>query len=1350
MVRPASLVLLLLLAFPSWVGALGLGDIELRSKLSQELEARIPLISVQPAELEAINVDLADFETFRRAGVDRPSILNSRRFRVVDGGDGAFISVTTKDPVNEPFLNFLVELDWPSGRLIREFTLLLDPPIYGAALSAVGQQVVTQPKVQGQLQGSSSASDSASQRARVGPGQTYGPVGRTDTLWSIASQVRPQGVTTQQTMLAILKANPSAFVNSNVNALRAGSILNIPSADAVRQLTASEAVAEVGRQNTDWGQLRRQLAATTPKPAAPAPPTPGASDSSTASTSTPSPGTGALAPPLSATETPAPPSQPEGQVRISGGSSQVATTGTATSGEVQALENRLDSALEELGQLQGQVDALNDNLGKADALVEEMNRAVQVRDNQLAALQSQLAAAQSALRDVQTQVSATEPSPEQPSEPKQTTAAATQSEGQSKVGQQAKPKAEASQTVETKPEPRAPPPPPPPPPRTAAKEWYEQIPELASRLPVDPIVLGGAIGAIIVIIILALLVKARHGKSANKKPEPASPGLEEVMQNPEVYDAKTEVPDEETTQVDSLEIQADLDGSGTVVQGEVFNPDATMRSDQIADEDPLEEVNVYLAYEQFGQAEDAVRKAIDTHPERAEYKLKLMEVQHGARDRNGFMQTMRALEAVVGADDALMDEARALLGSLPDSAPASAGDTGIDLADGLPLSVADTVDAGLDFDLGFDTDDAGAATVDPRGSVDFDLGLDFSEKSDKAASDTELDFTLDAEDEASAEGSDSILDFTLDGDDEIPSDLESDGSVDFDFDLELGTDGLVSDEELSGKEVVTADAAVPEPPQTPEPPEPYDASGLDTEVLDFDLAFGEDDPSGSIGSGDPGDPGATSMATDDAADMTLGGDSEIDVDLDATDGVEEVASLDAGSTESGGEDFGLDLDLDLGGLEEEPAAANTDVDPDPDFATVQLEVPGGNDDVAEDDAERSVSLLGMTDDADDSSAPEFDIEFDLADSDIGETVDLVSSAGEDEVDGNVHTELMLDVPGSDSASSDELGDLLGNEDSPGPFDLDIDEETLSASESAETVDNALGEDASLGGFDVDADALESSVLDTSSFEDGGLDFDLTFDDEPQVDDMAATTGEFEFPDEELGSDEITDDASEAIALVAAAAPGLDDFDTDVPDIDDLLELPLPPDEQPQPSVSSSAEDSEAGFDLNLDDFDPLGSGTATMTGDSLAFGETVTVAAAPGFEPELGDDEGSAPVLDIEDEELVDLSGLTMESEGSSGSVDFLLDFDEEPETQEPSRAPTQGLGTIDNDEPDETEYPTLRLDGSLESDLDEVQTKLDLAQEYLAMGDKEAAGEVLDEVLSEGNDAQKQAARTLRAQVDT
>ena len=1246
MVRQTSLVLLLLLAFPSWVPALGLGDIELRSKLSQELDARIPLISVQSAELEAINVDLADFETFRRAGVDRPSILNSLRFQIVDGEDRAFIRVTTRHPINEPFLNFLVELDWPSGRLIREFTLLLDPPIYGAALSVVGQQVVTQPRGQGQLQASSSATDSASQRATVGPGQTHGPVGRMETLWSIASQMRPQGVTTQQTMLAILKANPGAFVNNNVNALRAGSILNIPSADFVRQLTASEAVAEVGRQNTNWGQLRRQLAKTAPKPAAPAPSTSGYSDSSTASTSTPSPGTPAAALRLSAAETPTSPSQPEGQVRISGGSGQAATIGAATSGEVQALENRLDSALEELGQLQGQVDALNDNLGKADALVEEMNRAVQVRDNQLAALQTQLAAAQSASRDVQNQVSATEPSPEQTNEPKQTTTAATQSESQSNVGQQAKPKAEAAQTVETEPAPRA------PPPRTAPKEWYEQIPELASRFPVDPIVLGGAIGAIIVIIILTLLVKSRHGKSANKKQEPTSLGLEEVMQNPEVYDAKTEVPDEETRQVDSLETQADFDGSGTVAQGEVFNPDATVRSDQIADEDPLEEVNVYLAYEQFGQAEEAVRRAIDAYPDRAEYKLKLLEVQHGARDRNGFMQTMRALEVVVGADNAMMDEARALLGSLPDSARASAGDTGIDLADGLPQSVADTVEAGLDSGLGFDTGDTGAATVEPQGSVDFDLGLDFSDESDKAASDTELDFTLDAEDEASAEGSDSILDFALDGYDEIPSETESDGSVEFDFDLERGTDELVSDQEVGDKEVVTADAAAPEP---------YDPSGLDTQVLDFDLAFGEDDPNGLVGTGHPG---ATSLATN--------------------------------------------------------------------------------------DAEQSVSLLGMADYADDSSAPELDIEFDLADSDISETVDIVSSAGEDEVEGNAHTELMLDVPGSDSAGSDELGDLLGNEDSPGPFDLDIDEETLSASESAETVDIALDEDASLGGFDVDADALESSVLDTSSFEDRGLDFDLTFDDEPQVDDMAATTGEFEFPGEELGSDEITDDASEAIALVAAAAPGLDAFDTHVPDIDDLLELPLSPEEQPQPSVSSLAEDSEASFDLNLEDFDPLRSGTATMIGDSRPFGETETVAAAPEFEPELGNDDCSAPMLDIEDEELVELSGLTMESEGSSGSVDFLLDFDEEPETQEPSRAPTQGLGTIDNDEPDETEYPMLMLDRSLESDVDEVQTKLDLAQEYLAMGDKDAAGEVLDEVLSEGNDAQRQAARTLRAQVDT
>ena len=1309
MVRPTSLVLLLLLAFPSWVAALALGDIELRSKLSQELDARIPFISVQGADLDSMNVDLADFETFRRAGVDRPAILNSLRFKVVDSEDGAFISVTTRDSVNEPFLNFLLELDWPSGRLVREFTLLLDPPIYGAALSAAGQQVVTRPKAQRQLRASSSESRNVSQSGSPGPGGTFGPVGRTDTLWSIASQMRAQGVTTQQMMLAILKANPQAFAANNVNALRAGSILNIPSADVVAQRTASEAVAEVGRQNTNWKQLRRLLTDAATK---------------TSSTNSPSSSVATAAQAISTAATPGQPIQPEGQVRISGGSSQGAAAGAATSGEVQALESRLDSALEELGQLQGQVEALNDNLGKADALVEEMNRAVQIRDNQLTALQVQLAEAQAALRDAQEQSQPSAPSLEQPSESEQTTAA-TRSETQSTVNQQAGLKPEPAQTAAVKPEPRAPPPPPPPPPRTAPKEWYEEIVAMASGLPVDPIVLGGAIGAIIVIIILALLVKSRKGKSSKNKTEAASPGLEEVMQNPEVYDARTEQPDDEATQVDSS------DGSGTVDEGEVFEAAPTMGARQLTEEDPLQEVNVYLAYEQFGQAEEIVRKAIEAEPDRAEYKLKLLEVQHGARDRKGFMQTMQVLEAAVGADDELMVKAQALLNSLPDSAPTDAGDNGVDLAGGLPAGVAETVDAGLDFDLGFDSGDAGATAVDPGSSVDFDLGLDLGDETTTNASDSELDFTLDAADEVPADFDDanSVLDFTLDAADEPPSELESDGSVDFDFDLELGDDDFAAGQEEGEKEAVAADAGAPEPSEQ---------VGLDTEVLDFDLAFGDEGPD---------EAGQASGATDEAADSMLGGESVLDFDLETVDGGEEAPSLDAGGTDGGDEDLGLDLDLDLDGLDEEPAVTNTDVGADANFETVQLDVSATGDEPTEDDAEQSASLLGVAVDADESSAPELDIEFDLPLGDDSETIGTASSPEEDDDDGHVRTELMLDVPFSDTEGSSEL-DPLGKEDLLGSLDLDVDTETLDVPESSETLDIALDDGPNVDASGLDDSALDGSALDSSSIEDDVLDLDLDLDlsEEPQVEDIGAGTGELELPLEELGSDDETIDASAAITQVAGLSSSLDSPDEDFLGIDDPLELPLPPDEQTESSHTQPDEDSEAILDLD-EEVAPLDGIEAPVLDsgetDSLDLDLDITALNSIGSETDTMD---SAAALGLDDEEMVDVTSLAMDDEASEGTVDFLLDFDEEAGSEDLTNAATQGLGTIDEEE-DENE--TVVLGRPLGGAVDEVQTKLELAQEYLAMGDKEAAGDVLDEVMSEGDDAQKQAAQALRSQID-
>ena len=116
---------------PGWAAALGLGNIELHSALNQPLDARIRLLSPTRAEIQSLKVGLADNDAFERAGIDRPFILSHLRFEIVTNNHGPdYVHITTKDPVREPFLNFLVEADWSNGRLYREYTVLLDPPLY--------------------------------------------------------------------------------------------------------------------------------------------------------------------------------------------------------------------------------------------------------------------------------------------------------------------------------------------------------------------------------------------------------------------------------------------------------------------------------------------------------------------------------------------------------------------------------------------------------------------------------------------------------------------------------------------------------------------------------------------------------------------------------------------------------------------------------------------------------------------------------------------------------------------------------------------------------------------------------------------------------------------------------------------------------------------------------------------------------------------------------------------------------------------------------------------------------------------------------------------------------------------
>lgn len=241
--------------------ALGLGEINLDSALNEPLVARIPITVSSPDELRDLDARVALNETFARYGLDRPAFLNSLRFQVTRQGGQPTLLVTSTQPITEPFVTFLLEANWGRGRLLREYTVLLDPPVFNdqavAAPVSVAQSVSAQPTItSGQIARAPQAPVPSPvpqpvYRQPAIVGQDYGPVQRNENLWTISKNSLPSGVSINQMMIAIYRANPEAFMG-NINLLKEGSTLQIPSADSVRNLLREDANRVVVAHNSQW------------------------------------------------------------------------------------------------------------------------------------------------------------------------------------------------------------------------------------------------------------------------------------------------------------------------------------------------------------------------------------------------------------------------------------------------------------------------------------------------------------------------------------------------------------------------------------------------------------------------------------------------------------------------------------------------------------------------------------------------------------------------------------------------------------------------------------------------------------------------------------------------------------------------------------------------------------------------------------------------------------------------------------------------------------------------------------------------------------------------------------------
>jgi pilus assembly protein FimV len=408
MKRPLQLPLAIALALGGTNAfALGLGTIHINSKLNQPLDADIPVIQGTQGEAEGLIVQLAAAEDFDRVGLSRSRLSVPLEFSVVKGSRGDLvIKVTSKDIVREPFLDFLIEANWPKGRLLREYTVLLDPPVMapasGKAVTSAAKTTErapvkplpeTKPKAPAPKVAPSAPAPRAvavtpapkstapAPKAEISGNEYRVEAG--DTLSGIARAVRPDESTNiNQLMLALLKQNPNAFFKDNINALKRGAILRIPSAEQIKAVgSPSEAAAAVHSQIEDWrgGEATKPTLVAdtgTPAPAPKKPSKPASTATAAAASSTKGSERLELVPPKAGKDSLAMNDRP-------GGSPGGTSASTEVKAELARTKEALTSREQEATELKSRVKELEETKTKTDRLLG-------LKDSEIADLQRQL------------------------------------------------------------------------------------------------------------------------------------------------------------------------------------------------------------------------------------------------------------------------------------------------------------------------------------------------------------------------------------------------------------------------------------------------------------------------------------------------------------------------------------------------------------------------------------------------------------------------------------------------------------------------------------------------------------------------------------------------------------------------------------------------------------------------------------------------------------------------------------------------------------------------------------------------------------------------------------------------
>ena len=555
--------------FSSAAYAAGLGKLTVLSALGQPLRAEIELTAVSNEEAAGLVARLAPPDAFKLANIEFNPALLSLRFAVEQRNGRQYIKITSTQPVNEPFVDMLLELTWSSGRLVREYTFLLDPAELRATQPAqVAAAAARQPAPSSQAAAASQPARQASQPAPASsPQPQSAPPARPkverqeaavapaaaaskykvktgDTLGRIAAQVKPVDISLDMMLVSLYRANPDSFIGNNMNRLKSGQILSVPDADTIKGGGEGEAHGVVVAHAADFNAYRNKLAGQVAS-AAPAKAQESAQNAAGKITA-------------KVEERPTAANESKDQLKLSKAGAAAVTSGkNAAPGTEDTI-------------------AKDRALADATARVKELERNVNDLEKLMVV--------------------------------------------KSRAGTEASKTAVADVTTEVKPAAETTPAPVPLKPFTPPKKiTVKQAPAPAeptfADMLMDNITYIGA-GA-------AVLLLALFGLSRRRKKDGAAPTEPSILGAP-------------TDQAHSL--FAETGGQSVDTSNSVFNSSFAPSASQLDtnEVDPVAEADVYIAYGRDAQAEEILKEALRTHPERYPVRLKLLEIYAARKDQRAF------------------------------------------------------------------------------------------------------------------------------------------------------------------------------------------------------------------------------------------------------------------------------------------------------------------------------------------------------------------------------------------------------------------------------------------------------------------------------------------------------------------------------------------------------------------------------------------------------------------------------------------------------------------------------------------------------------------------------------------